>query len=151
MFSVWEWLAQPEIPGFKGLDGRRSLRKFLHGPAKPSTSLMIPSGDHLPDRCSCRMQRRLVSRCSGEATATDNCDDPIDITILYADGVVGGVCTGESVITRTWTATDVCGNSSSCVQTITTEDTTVPDLTCPSNTVAECSDDLTPAGQDCLW
>ena len=89
----------------------------------------------------------LSPAAQGEATATDNCDDPIDITILYADGVVGGVCTGESVITRTWTATDVCGNSSSCVQTITTEDTTVPDLTCPSNTVAECSDDLTPAGQ----
>ncbi|MEZ5031033.1 MAG: DUF5011 domain-containing protein [Saprospiraceae bacterium] len=89
----------------------------------------------------------LSSTSQGMASATDNCDDPMLITIDEDDAVATGLCDGQSVISRTWTATDVCGNSSSCVQTITTVDTTVPDLTCPSNTVAECSDDLTPAGQ----
>lgn len=53
---------------------------------------------------------------TGMATATDNCDDSPVIT--YADEVVAGDCEWECTVERTWTATDACGNSSSCVQTI---------------------------------
>jgi len=60
---------------------------------------------------------------TGSATATDNCDDsPI---ISYSDSISG---TCPMVIERTWTATDASGNSSSCVQTITVEDTTPPEI-----------------------
>ncbi|MGV8126417.1 MAG: DUF7507 domain-containing protein [Methanothrix sp.] len=45
----------------------------------------------------------------GNATATDNCGIP---TITYTDA---GTCN----VTRTWTATDSCGNIDSCVQEIT--------------------------------
>src|SRR5207249_4715428 len=53
---------------------------------------------------------------SGTATATDNCSTPV---ISYNDVTNAGNCALNYVITRTWTATDACGNHSSCEQTIT--------------------------------
>ncbi len=73
---------------------------------------------------------------TGSATATDNCDTAPDIT--YAD------VTNGNVITRTWTATDDCGNSSSCDQLITIEDTTPPTITCPDDVSVQCIADLPP-------
>ena len=64
---------------------------------------------------------------TGEATATDNCGTP-DIT--SSDVVTPGACPQEETITRTWTATDSCGNSSSCDQIIIVEDTTAPVISC---------------------
>ncbi len=61
---------------------------------------------------------------TGEATATDNCDP--DPSITFDDVVTPGDCPQEKTIARTWTATDACGNTGSCTQTITVEDTTPP-------------------------
>ncbi len=74
---------------------------------------------------------------TGTATATDNCDN--DVTIDYSDQTAPGSCPQESVITRTWTATDDCGNSSSCVQIITIVDTTAPEIACPDDVTFECT------------
>ena len=63
---------------------------------------------------------------TGVATATDNCDTDVDIT--FNDVVVIGNCPQESVITRSWTATDDCGNSSTADQIITINDTQEPVL-----------------------
>ena len=68
---------------------------------------------------------------TGEATATDNCD--ATPTISSSDSVAAGTCPQESVITRTWTATDDCGNGVTCEQIITVEDTTDPTITCPAD------------------
>ncbi|MEQ1911071.1 MAG: HYR domain-containing protein, partial [Vicinamibacterales bacterium] len=68
---------------------------------------------------------------TGTATATDNCDNSPAIT--YADAIVGGNCAGNYTINRTWTATDACGNSSTCLQVITVHDVTGPVITCPAN------------------
>lgn len=54
---------------------------------------------------------------SGKATATDECDG--QLTPTYTDDLQAGPCAGTWVITRTWTATDSCGNVGSCQQTIT--------------------------------
>jgi von Willebrand factor type A domain/Dockerin type I domain len=71
---------------------------------------------------------------TGYAAATDNCDpDPV---ITYADVQVG------EVITRTWTATDDCDNSDQCVQTITLDDTTPPEITCPDDVDIQCGGDV---------
>src|SRR5207247_7705623 len=56
---------------------------------------------------------------TGVATAQDACSA---VTISYSD-VTTNNCAGTKVIARTWTATDRCGNSTSCVQTITLSDT----------------------------
>ena len=51
-----------------------------------------------------------------------------------------GNCPGNYTITRTWTATDQCGNTSSASQTISVIDNTAPVLVgVPSNTTASCS------------
>jgi hypothetical protein len=54
---------------------------------------------------------------AGKATATDNCD-PAPV-VDYSDVITSGTCPESYTITRTWTATDDCGNSVECVQTIT--------------------------------
>jgi Secretion system C-terminal sorting domain/Matrixin len=64
---------------------------------------------------------------TGSATATHACPGPI--TITFSDNVVNG--TGSnSVITRTWTATNIFGNTTTCDQIITVEDTTPPVASC---------------------
>ena len=80
---------------------------------------------------------------TGTATATDNCDAAPVIT--FADVTTPGSCAGNYTITRTWTATDNCGNTSTCVQTITVQDITAPVITCPADVVINCEDPSTPA------
>lgn len=58
----------------------------------------------------------LSPEITGMATATDNCDN--NPVIEYTDTVVSDDCSWECTYERTWTATDACGNSSTCVQTI---------------------------------
>ena len=65
---------------------------------------------------------------TGEATATDNCDAAPDIS--HSDVEAPGFCPEEKTISRTWTATDACGNSSSYTQTIEVVDTTPPIIEC---------------------
>ena len=67
---------------------------------------------------------------TGEASATDNCDD--EPYISYSDKNVG---TCPTVIERTWTAEDECGNKATCVQRITI--TTVPEVTVNDDEVCE--------------
>jgi len=64
------------------------------------------------------------------ATATDLCDaNPV---ITFDDLTTpGGICPQENTVTRTWTATDACGNSTSCSRTISVSDDTPPVITCP--------------------
>jgi hypothetical protein len=74
---------------------------------------------------------------TGSATATDNCDD--DPTVTANDSVAPGSCPTESVITRTWTATDACANTSSEAQVISVQDTTAPEITQPAaDQTVEC-------------
>ena len=62
---------------------------------------------------------------TGSASAIDNCDD--QPTITYSDVTIQSEsCPQEYTIVRTWTAEDNCGNSSSCTQTITVDDSTPP-------------------------
>ncbi|MFV8348035.1 hypothetical protein ACNQGX_18255, partial [Flavobacterium sp. ZB4P13] len=51
-------------------------------------------------------------------------------------------CLGNKVISRTWTVTDACGNSSTANQTIKIQDTTAPVFVeaLPANVSVQCSD-----------
>ncbi|MFT4662415.1 MAG: hypothetical protein ACI8XB_002705, partial [Patiriisocius sp.] len=73
---------------------------------------------------------------TGTATASDNCDaNPV---ITSSDVNATPDSCGLYVITRTWTATDECGNSSSCDQIITIQDTIDPIISCPAGITFEC-------------
>src|SRR5678816_1495540 len=70
-------------------------------------------------------------------TATDNCTGTITITHV-GDVVTTSGCTETTV--RTYRATDACGNSATCTQTITrTVDVTPPTITCPAAPTIVCN------------
>jgi len=77
---------------------------------------------------------------TGEAVGTDTCGA---VTISHED-LLDLSCGGAGVIIRTWTATDECGNSSTCRQIITIEDTTAPTILCPADVTVECTDPTDP-------
>lgn len=78
---------------------------------------------------------------TGNAIATDNCTPQPEIVIDFSDDTSGlNGCNGTGTIARTWSATDNCGNSATCVQTITVEDTTAPVFTdVPADIAVDCA------------
>lgn len=65
-------------------------------------------------------------------TISDNCVGTI-IVSMTNEVSAPGICANSFILSRTYTATDVCGNFASCVQTITVADMTPPTITCPAN------------------
>ncbi|MBC7263177.1 MAG: PD40 domain-containing protein [Chloroflexi bacterium] len=80
---------------------------------------------------------------AGYATATDNCDPSPSITYSDSSSTSGCVTT----ITRTWKATDDCGNEATCVQKITfTSDEVKPVISCPPDKDLGCNpEDTSPS------
>ena len=70
-------------------------------------------------------------------TASDACDS--NPTVSVASTSAAGACAGETVVTRVFTATDACGNTSTASQVITVEDTSAPVLAgVPAAVTIEC-------------
>jgi hypothetical protein len=70
-------------------------------------------------------------------TANDACQGSVAVTVTTVESNPGSSC--NNTITRTYTATDGCGNSASCTQTITVNDTTGPVLSgVPPNASFQC-------------
>jgi hypothetical protein len=61
------------------------------------------------------------------------------VAISYTD------LAGTNKITRTWTATDDAGNTSSCIQTINIVDNTKPVLTEPNDITVSCNSSTDPS------
>jgi gliding motility-associated-like protein len=75
-------------------------------------------------------------------TATDNCTPGV-ITVVPVDvrrTISGSRCASNYQIVRTWTATDLCGNTTVLTQTITVQDNTPPvfSVIVPPNITVEC-------------
>ena len=69
---------------------------------------------------------------TGSANATSTCGSG-GLTITSADVTAAGACANASTITRTWTASDNCGNNETFDQVITIQDIVNPTITCPTN------------------
>ncbi|WP_083702174.1 gliding motility-associated C-terminal domain-containing protein [Mangrovimonas sp. DI 80] len=79
---------------------------------------------------------------TGDVTdEADNCSTDLEAT--FADATAQGACANETIITRTWTLTDECGNTTTQVQTINIQDTTAPTFTVPASVTLECDQDAT--------
>jgi hypothetical protein len=63
-----------------------------------------------------------------------------DVTVVFGEVRTDGACEDTYTLTRTWTATDNCGNSITHVQVISVEDTTAPvwDQVMPVDITVEC-------------
>src|SRR6185369_7874803 len=72
--------------------------------------------------------------------AVDLCDGTnVVVSIIgTVTNIVNPRCPGLYAATRTWSASDSCGNSNVCSQTITLVDTTPPNLTCAADQIVEC-------------
>jgi hypothetical protein len=86
-----------------------------------------------------------------QPTATDNCDGAL--RVQYNEVITPGTCPNDFVVTRTWTATDSCGNATTRTQVITVKDTTPPVLTgVPEDEEVQCAgkvpDPATPTATD---
>src|SRR6185436_20813899 len=68
-----------------------------------------------PANITVQCNTSTATAATGNATATDNCDGTP--TIGFTDATIAGACPQEFTITRTFSAIDDCGNSSSCTQT----------------------------------
>jgi len=80
---------------------------------------------------------------TGDVTnESDNCSSGIEAT--YTDEGAPGDCANESIITRTWTLADACGNTTSHVQTINIIDNKAPVLSSSLNGVLNVSCDNIP-------
>jgi large repetitive protein len=80
---------------------------------------------------------------SDSVSTTDNCGD--SVTLLVSDQVSNQTCPNRFTVTRTWTATDLCGNVSTASQTISVFDSLPPQLqNVPVDTGVCCADSVPP-------
>jgi gliding motility-associated-like protein len=74
-------------------------------------------------------------------TATDNCTASVKVSVAQTKVFLSTTCSNNYRLTRTWTATDDCGNVATMKQVITVQDTTRPTFTItpPADTTVSCS------------
>ncbi|WP_205514704.1 HYR-like domain-containing protein, partial [Longitalea arenae] len=85
----------------------------------------------------CNPTADQIAAAFGTASVTDNCST--GLTATFTDGAETGTGCDRS-ITRTWTVTDACGNTTTQTQTITfTRDTEAPVITLTASTAVICN------------
>jgi hypothetical protein len=97
----------------------------------------------IPSTVTVNCQDDKSSGATGTATGSDNCS-PVNIT--QSDASTQNPDPNNAghynfTISRTWTATDISGNSESAIQLITVQDVTKPVITIPANVTINCQDD----------
>jgi len=110
-----------------------------------SCSQTITVLDNTPPTLTCPAS--LTISCASQVPAasttavtgvSDGCGGTVTVSVL-PDVITNQTCANRFIITRTYVATDVCGNTASCSQTITVLDNTPPALTCPANLTVSCA------------
>ncbi|MEZ4950506.1 MAG: hypothetical protein R2784_14135 [Saprospiraceae bacterium] len=82
-----------------------------------------------------------VPQSGVDVTVLDNCDATPVLTLQ--NKTINGGCPNSYQIIRTWTATDICGNTSEASYTLTVEDTQAPEFSnvpfdVPLNVMMHC-------------
>jgi hypothetical protein len=95
-----------------------------------------------PVQISCASQVPAPDVNSVTAKACCPCPTPLDVQWL-GDVLSQSNCPNQFVLTRTYRATDGCGNTETCEQIITVSDTSAPVISCPGDIVAKTGDDGT--------
>ncbi len=98
-----------------------------------------------PANVTLNCQDNALPASTGTATATDNCSAVTISQTQTTTQATSGIGLYNYVITRTWKATDLTGNMSTCVQTITVRDNTAPTINCPVNVTLNCQANNTSA------
>src|SRR5205085_5919608 len=96
-----------------------------------------------PDNLTVSCASQVPAPSSRSVTTSDNCGGAVTVN-WQGDSISSSNCAGQFIISRTYRATDQCGNSGTCVQTITVNDTNPPSITCPTNLTVSCAN-LVPA------
>lgn len=100
---------------------------FSYGDATgPTFTIPADMMIYKDENCSYSALPALTGSVSNVA---DNCDT--DPQISHSDQTAAGSCVGETIITRTWTVRDDCGNATSLDQKITVKDITAPTFAVP--------------------
>ena len=102
-----------------------------------SVSDTTPPSISCPANITVQCDSDIPASNTGSVTALDNCSVP---TRSFVGDISSGSC--PKTITRTYRATDACGNSTTCTQVITVNDTTPPSITCPANITVQCDADV---------
>jgi hypothetical protein len=76
----------------------------------------------------------------GLATVIDFCSD---VSVSHVDEEFNEGC--SPYLERTWIATDACGNSRTCIQTIWIQNTEEVEFTCPPDIIVACDDNTDPS------
>lgn len=106
-----------------------------------------PTITHCADDITVTCQQGTGPAVTGTPSASDNCDAAP--TATFEDSSVPGCCPTIGIITRTWTVADHCGNSVTCVQTITVRDTSAPSIQCPPDKTIQCNESKNPSNTGC--
>ena len=104
--------------------------------------------DNVPPTLSGTPAATLTIACNtplptaATVTATDLCDPTVPVT--FNQTATPGTCPQNQTVTRTWTASDDCGNATSFVQIISVVDNVPPvfNAPLPANTTISCSTSL---------
>src|SRR6185436_11062794 len=87
--------------------------------------------------------REVPAPNTNSVTTSDNCGGAVSVT-WQGDSISSSNCPGQFVIARTYQAADSCGNSATCTQTITVQDTNGPSFQCPTSLAVSCARQVPP-------
>ncbi|MBK8556172.1 MAG: hypothetical protein IPL65_10585 [Lewinellaceae bacterium] len=97
-----------------------------------------PPGITCPANVTVTCANLIPTPNTAAVLTSDNCGGTVTVTHV-GDMVSNQICTNQFTLTRTYRATDLCGNSATCTQVITVFDNTPPNYTCPANITVSCT------------
>jgi len=134
-------------------------RTWLATDAFGNTSTCVQTitvGDNTPPVIAC--PENITVQCAiqipainiGFVVATDNCGGTVAVAHV-SDVITNQICENNFTLIRTYGATDLCGNTATCVQVIAVLDNTPPEITFPAGFPIGDTIKVQCYGQDPEW